>query len=766
MRARFTLGRLITLLFLVLLLPLPALAKTQTTATSSNQANGKDVEWPSYGNDLAGTHYQNLDQITPQNVSQLQPVWILHTGVGLNNASSFETQPIVADGTMYISSPHDHVLAVDPATGKIKWTYSPTDMPSLRDLAICCGQTNRGVAVGDGKVFVARLDAMLVALDATNGKEIWKVAVGDYHDKYTETMAPLFVDNMVIVGSSGGEFEARGFIAAYDAKSGKEIWRFYTAAGPGQIGHDSWAGDSWKNGGAPVWTTPTVDKDLGMLYISTGNAAPDANGSTRAGDDLFTSSILALDLKSGRYKWHFQEVHHDIWDYDGPEPTILFDVQKNGETIPAIGHANKDGYYFILDRRNGKPIYPVHEVPVPTEPSWQHPSSTQPVPTTQELIPHTINPKDVPKGMVAANMWDVPQERAMLFQPGYESGPEWPPAAYSPRTHYVYVPAGGYEPWLEQAFQNSENSLGSSGVQKGLGKEQYGLFDALDTTTGKIAWQYKTEYKTLGGAAVAGDLVFFGQSTGEFDAFDAKSGKLLWKFKSDEKNIGGADAPAVVYQANGREYVAIAFGGNFREWADTGSRTSKRGDAVIAFALPQGTSGSATASPSASTSGAQGNAGNPSVVMANLKDVPGTYPGKIVKGTLTAPADSHVYQIEVHDFTYYPDTITVSPGEKVAIFLKNTGIEQDGIALEAPAGDIALNGGVKPGESLYFVFTAPKQPGAYKLYSPVGNIEEFLGETGTLIVAAPGTPTTVSTPPSAAPRGNATPAATPAGYSK
>ncbi|HET7093828.1 MAG TPA: PQQ-binding-like beta-propeller repeat protein, partial [Thermomicrobiales bacterium] len=247
MRAHVAVSRIIAIASILLLLPLTALAQSATPSTGNASAN---VDWPYYGNDIGAMHYQNLDQINPSNVSQLQPAWILHTGVAMNNGASFENQPIVTDGMMFVSTGHDQVLALDPATGAIKWTYDPTDLPPINDLPICCGQDNRGVAVGDGKVFIARLDATLVALDEQTGKVLWNTPVADWHSGYAETMAPLYIDNEVIVGSSGAEMEVRGFVAAYDAKTGQQLWRFLTVPGPGHVGHDTWAGNSWLTGGA------------------------------------------------------------------------------------------------------------------------------------------------------------------------------------------------------------------------------------------------------------------------------------------------------------------------------------------------------------------------------------------------------------------------------------------------------------------------------------------------------------------------------------
>lgn len=703
----------------LLALLLPALAVLGVSGAGAAPAPTNALDWPNYGNDPGGMRYVDVDQITPANVAQLQPAWILHTGV-MSELTSFESQPIIVDGTLYISSPHDHVFAVDAATGAIKWTYNP-EMPALSQIALCCGQTNRGVAVGKGKVFIGQLDATLVALDAKTGAVAWRVEVDRWQDKWSETMAPQYIDGKVLIGASGGEFEKRGHFSAYDAETGKLLWRFYTTPATGQSGNDTWSGDSWRTGGGTVWTTPNIDPKLGLVYIQTGNAAPDENGSERAGQNLYTVSIVALDLNTGQYRWHFQEVHHDLWDYDTAQPAHLFTLTRGGQQIPALGHANKNGNYFVLDRRDGKPLYDVTEVPVPTEPAWQHPSPTQPMPATEPLIPQSV--AAAPPGFTAGPMWTPPHEQPTLIQPGFEAGPEWGAAAYSPRTKYAYIPAGGYEPWNYHAQQQIVNSLGSTGFGNVPGIEQYGLFDAMDTTTGKIAWKIQTPEKTVTGTVVAGDLVFFGEVNGKFNAVDAKTGKVLWTFKTDMTGVGGANGSPAVYEVDGHEYVVMAFGGNFRQRLDAGKAASPPGDALIAFALP---------------SGGQW----PNIVTATPKQVEVGAPKK-VPGVASAPAGATVIDIQSHDLNYFPHQFTVAPGQRVAVHLTNVDITPVGFAVKLPSGAIQLAEVVKPKEDAFFVFTAPDQPGDYAFFSP--GAQQYFGLTGVMRVAAqplPGMPNT------------------------
>lgn len=671
------------------------------------------LDWRYYGNDAGGMRYADVDQIKAANAAQLKPAWILHTNV-FNAHTSFEAQPIIVGGTLYVSSPHDHVFALDAATGEIRWTYNPT-LPPLSELAICCGQTNRGVAFGNGKVFIGQLDAKLVALDAGTGKVAWQTQVADPAESWTVTMAPQYLDGKVFVGASGGEFLNRGFVDAYDANTGKLVWRFYTVPAPGEPGNETWSGDSWKTGGATVWSTPQADPSLGLLYVTTGNAAPDENGSQRAGDNLNATSIVALDVNTGKPRWHFQEVHHDLWDYDAVQPVHLFMLRRDGQDIPALGHANKNGNYFVLDRRDGKPLYAVTEVAVPTEPSWQHPSPTQPMPATDPLIPHQV--EQTPPGLKSAPLWTPPQEQPLLIQPGYEAGPEWTAAAYSPRTRYAYIPAGGYEPWLYHAMPSIVNSVGSTMFDQIPGVANYGLFDALDTTTGKIAWQIRADQKIVSCASVAGDLVFFGESSGKFNAVDAKTGTVVWSYASTEKDVGGANGCPAVYVVKGREYVVMPFGGNNQVRSNLTPGASPTGDALIAFALP-GSTAAAT-----------------NVVRAQPRQVEtGAIPDSaMIDRVPQAPPGATVIEMTTSEFTFSPKQFSVQAGRQIAVHIVNTGVPPSGIAIKLPSGPIALKGPVKPKEDAYFVFVAPDQPGDYQFFSPIG-AQRFFGMTGTMTV--------------------------------
>jgi quinohemoprotein ethanol dehydrogenase len=548
------------------------ISSRQTLAQVSN------VDWPFYGNDLGNQRYQNVDQINPANVSNLKPTWIFHTGVLDDERVSFEVSPLVINGIMYITTGHDDVFALNAATGDEIWAYHPlAEMPPLDQLRICCGRDNRGVAYGNGKVFIGRLDSVLVALDANTGKVVWKKTVEDWRNNFTITMAPQFVNGKVITGISGGEFEVRGRVFAFDAETGALAWTFFTT--PESLpSAPSWAGESWEHGGGTVWTTPAVDPGLGLIYVTTGNAAPDLNGIQRNGDNLFTSSIVAVDINTGVARWYFQEVHHDIWDYDGPQPAVLFSL--NG--VPAISHCQKSGEVFVLDRRNGKPIHPVTETPVPSGPGWQHASPTQPISSVQPLTPREV--EIAPPGTTPAPRFTPPQPTPLLMG-GPEQGCEWPPAAYSPRTKYIYYGAR-YEPAIFQTFPNNTEGFASSVVLPVPGLQTRGIFGATDSITGQIVWKQDVpDQPARSGMVVAGDLVFYGQNDGMFKATNAGTGANLWSFSGTSvPNGGGANAAPIAYVVGGKEFVANAFGGSRSERGR--QRVSPLGDALIAFSLP------------------------------------------------------------------------------------------------------------------------------------------------------------------------------------
>ena len=517
---------------------IPDNAGIAVTDKMMQDAGGSRSDWLLQGRNYSNTRYSPLDQITADNISGLRPAALVQTG----KLGSFEATPVVVDGVMYLTTPamedKMNVMALNAATGETYWTTSyKVTMPKA-----CCGLVNRGVAVGYGNVYVTTLDAKLLALDARTGKKQWETKLADPLAGYSETMAPQIYDGKVIVGSSGGEWPNRGFLAAIDAKTGKEAWRWHSTD------PNTFAGDSWKTGGGMVWSTPAIDPKRGLVIFSTGNPNPDLNGSTRAGDNLYTDSIVALDVNSGKLKWYYQEVKHDLWDYDAASNVVLFDAKdKDGKTVPAAGEAGKVGWLFVVNRETGKLIR-----------------------KSDALVKMTDT------------MFTKPSKDGVMIMPGANGGAEWSPPAYSPENGLFYVmemnQLMNYTTDGATRYIKGLTRLGSTFLNvKGDKAKQSGVLDAVDVNTGKIAWQHDAPKPLIGGVlATAGNLVFMGEGDGWFDAFNAKSGKRVWRF-----NLGaGVNAPPVAYEVNGKEYIAVAAGGNYQ-------LHYPHGDVLAIFSLPQ-----------------------------------------------------------------------------------------------------------------------------------------------------------------------------------
>jgi len=513
--------------------PMPAGATVDITDAMMDGSGSDSKNWLLGGKTYANDRYSTLDQITAQNVTSLAPVAIVQTGM----TASFETTPVVVNGVMYVTTPVvDHkmkVMALNAATGGRIWetTYN------LGAFKICCGPVNRVVAVAYGKVYFVTLDAKLVALDAMTGKTVFQKSIADPTGGFSETMAPTVYKHHVIVGSAGGEWAIRGFVASFDASTGKEAWR-WQATDPA-----TFAGSSYKSGGGMVWTTPAIDSARKLVAFSTGNPNPDLFGASRKGDNLYTDSIVGLDVETGKLRWAYQEVKHDVWDYDAASPVVFFDVHENGKTIAAAGEAGKDGWFYIVNRDTGKLIR-----------------------------------KSDPYVAISKNVFSQPTKAGVDMLPGANGGAEWSPPAYSPTTHYAYVLAmDQLMTFTTKPASQTKGALrlGSAFTNVARHGLQDGRFVAIDTETGKIAWTKMTDQPLIGGAlATAGNLVFMGEGNGNFDAFDAKTGDALWKY-----NLGaGVNAPPITYEVGGEQYVAVAAGGNFQ-------MTFPLGDAIAIFKL-------------------------------------------------------------------------------------------------------------------------------------------------------------------------------------
>ena len=569
------LGAVFTALCLLFLVVMPLWAADPETDKLLRQSPGKD--WITNGGDLNNQRYSTLKQINTSNVKQLKGAWMTRMkGSGLGGKYSFEATPLVKDGVMYVITGNDDVFALNAKTGEIIWEYwSGIDQ---KISTVCCGWVNRGLAMGEGMLFFGQFDANVVALDMKTGKVMWKTAIEQWENGYTITSAPLYHDGIIYSGLSGGEFGVRGRLTALNAKNGEILWRWYTLPGPGEFGSDTWpAGtDHYERGGATIWNTPALDPELGLVYFVTGNCGPDYDGSMREGDNLFCASMVALNAKTGKYVWHFQQVHHDIWDYDAASPAVLFDTVINGQPRKGIAEAGRTGWVYILDRTNGKPLIGIEEKPVPQEPR-QKTAKTQPIPIGDATVPQCAEP--LPGYSEARCIFDVFWETPVLMQPSGIGGTNWSPMPYNPETGYFYVP-GTVRTSTFVRFSDTfkKGKLYVGGTQSApIGSSMSGTFTAIDSKTNKIAWQKKTPYMTgMGGGSMstAGGLVFRGESDGNFLALDARTGEELWRFQTGF----GADAPPMTYEVDGEQFVAIATGGNM-------IIGSAPGDAVWVFSL-------------------------------------------------------------------------------------------------------------------------------------------------------------------------------------
>ncbi len=539
------------------------------------------ANWPTNGGNWYNQRYSPLTQIDRSNVASLKGVWRTRLrGSGVGTQYSGEAQPIVYDGVIYVVTGADDVFAIGVESGEILWSYA-ANLDPANDV-VCCGWTSRGVGLGDGKVFVGQLDGKLVALEQKTGTVAWSVQAERWQDGLTITSAPLYYDGLVITGFAGAEYGIRGRVKAFDAKSGRLVWTFYTIPGPGELGHDTWPQDNdlWMHGGASVWQTPAVDPELGLIYFSTGNPGPDYNGGVRAGDNLFSASIVAVDAKTGRYRWHFQQVHHDLWDYDGPSPVVLFDLQLNGAQRKGIAQPSKTGWVYILDRTDGTPLIGIDERPVPQEPR-QATAATQPYPRGDSFVPQSI--AVAPEGFTLVNegriftpFWT---DREVPIKPSFGGGANWPPSSYDPQTGFLYVCAqdrvGVFkaDPLSEQRPAAGERYV--AGMFGASSLPSFGVFAAVDMHSNTLVWQQQWADPCYSGSTTtAGGLAFVGRNDGRLTALQSDTGRKLWEFQTG----AGMNAPVSVFEHAGQQYVVAYSAGNL-------FAGSPRGDSVWLFGL-------------------------------------------------------------------------------------------------------------------------------------------------------------------------------------
>jgi glucose dehydrogenase len=560
--------------------------------------------WLLPGHDYSNQRYVALEQINTQNVKSLALRWKFQTGI----RESFQTTPLVADGVMYITTPRNHIVALDARIGKPLWRYEhPLDTTNL-----CCGAANRGAGLGYGKIYMATADAHLIAVEQKTGKLVWNTALTSPETGKAESrealsasdplkqatvtgasgvganMAPLVYKGKVIIGVTGagfglhldnskgkkpigtvvgmaGDYGRRGFLAAFDAETGKELWRWYTIPDNGWEGkwrettpdgaplHRDIAAekavfakyaDAWKTGGGSTWTTPALDPDLGLLFLGVGNPSPQMDGLTRPGDNLYSVSLVALEAETGKLRWHYQQVPHDLWGYDIASPPMLFEVEIAGKKVQAVGQASKTGWFYAHDRKTGALLY-----------------------KSEPFVPQE-------------NMFTPPTPEGVKIAPGAAGGASWSPIAYNPTTGMVYV-AALHMPTLYTVHtvpgEEGDTSPLRYTTTTPADEPRWGTLSAIDTKTGRIAWQKKLEQPLVGGVVVTkGNLVFVGEGSGRFDAFHATTGELLWQFQTE----AGVNAPPIAYEVDGTEYIAVAAGGN-------PLFGYKSGDELLVFALTQ-----------------------------------------------------------------------------------------------------------------------------------------------------------------------------------
>jgi alcohol dehydrogenase (cytochrome c) len=490
--------------------------------------------WMTYSGDYTGKRFSSLDQITVSNARTMVAKWVYQTGA----TGKLETSPLAVDGILYATAQDDRAFALDARTGRPLWIYQ-RQIPG--DIRPCCGHVNRGLAILGDKVYLGTLDAHVLALDAKTGAVVWDVVAADYRTGHSFTVAPLAVKDLIVIGVSGGEYGVRGFIDAYDAATGERKWRLYTVPGPGEPGHDSWEGNSWKVGGAPAWNTGTYDPATNQIFWPTGNPAPSNRGEGRAGDNLYSNSLLALNADTGKMNWYFQFTKHDEHDWDATQVPVMIDA--SGKHL--IAQANRNGFFYVLDRTTGKLLSANAYGKV----TWSDTKDAEGRPVAKKDASPTLEGHTVCPGALGTTNFMAP--------------------TYDPQTALFYVTARDQCDIFSTAPQPYEAGhayYGSAYFPSEEARPYLGFLKAIDPATGQVKWKFEHTSPTWSGVlSTAGGLVFSGDAEGDFIAFEAASGTPLWHFQ-----MGGAVyAPPMAFAVDGKQYVAIA-----------------AGSAVYAFGLP------------------------------------------------------------------------------------------------------------------------------------------------------------------------------------
>ncbi len=556
------------------------------SSTELYQAPG--ANWPVIGGSLRDDRYSTLNQINSGNVAGLKTAWQTHLGYKPIPGESAEGNALVYNGVMYITSGLSNVYALDAATGAKHWSRTGSLEKGAESFLL---KVNRGLALGDGKLFIAQLDGNVVAMDQLTGKTVWKQKLGRWQEGYAMTTPPSYIDGKLIVGMSGGDWGARSFVVALDAKTGSELWRWYVVPSPGEIGSGSWQLGDWLKGGGAVWIGASYDPETGFYYVVTGNPVP-YNGRGK-GDNYWTDSIVALHIGDGKMAWGFQTVHHDIWDFDVTNPPVLFDEMIKGKMRKGMAVASKTGWVYVLDRITGKPIIGIPETKVPQGDTYSNTSKTQPIPIGSAFVDQCSKPsnykalapdgKKYKFGCIFTPYSPTPEGSYFAANPSAGGGVDWPPSAYSPQTKYIYVCATEGGGALGAIPNNQQQWVPGDvfkvvGINFGSSLSTHGVVAAINVTTNKLAWKLsgkKDGWPTncySGMLATAGNLVFAGHSEGIYSAYSASSGRKLW---DSPKLPGGPNAPGISYSVNGKQYVSVFAGGG----------AGKQSDVVVAFAM-------------------------------------------------------------------------------------------------------------------------------------------------------------------------------------
>lgn len=516
-------------------------------------ASAEARNWLMYNGDYAGRHHSGLTSIHAGNVKRLGLDWVFQA----RSLEKFESTPLVVDGVMYLTEAPNNVVALDPVTGRPFWIYEHK-LPE--GTLPCCGKVNRGVSIAGDTLFHGTHDAKLLALDARTGRVKWETTVVDFKQGYALTHAPLIVRDKVIVGTAGGELGIRGFLAAYDAKTGKELWRFKIIPEPGEKGNETWGGDSWKHGGGSIWVTGSYDPETNLTFWGTGNPGPDWNPGMRPGDNLYTDSVVALDADTGQLKWHFQFTPHDEWDWDAVQVPVLADIDFRGRKRKAMLWGNRNGFFYALDRVTGEFLHGK--------------------PFVKQTWASGLDDKGRPMKIPGRG----PTRQGSIAWPGVQGGTNWYAPSFSPRTGLFYLVAwedyySYYYSWDQEFEQGKWFTAGGvkapvpptnrEAIVTRSPEHGYAAVRALEPATGKLVWEFKMQDMSEAGIlTTASDVLFTGNREGYFFALDAKTGGLLWK-----KYLGGqVIASPITYEANSEQYVGIAAGSSFFAFKVMGER--------------------------------------------------------------------------------------------------------------------------------------------------------------------------------------------------